>query len=281
MILLAPFLVAATYPTPPLPPQDARRTQVAAEYHRLAGARDGEGLGELWKANPDLALVTIDADLEGGLALWEQAIDEPPAERIAQLHDRALFAARTASRVLGHPILADYAASFVGWNDLEKRNFRAGQALYARALEELEKGEYETALVAARETRDRAAPLGDWWGTAMGYSAEGRALQAGGLAEHALAAYGMARLLYHDLGLSWNELEVLTRMVSVLRSVERWSRARVAASAGLELARRFDRLDEQRELLRARAQIERRMGLESEALASEEELRALETASGD
>jgi tetratricopeptide (TPR) repeat protein len=278
MILIATVLTAATCSTPTIPLQDTRRERVVEEYRRLGDARDGDGLRALWKANPDLVLVTIDADLEGGLALWEEAVEAPPTERIAHLHERALFAALAASEALAQPILADYAASFVGWNDLEKLNFRAGQALYARALGELEAGDFEVALAAARETRDRAAPLGDWWGTAMGYSAEGRALQGAGLSEHALAAYGIARLLYHDLGLRWNELEVLSRMVSVLRSVERWPRARVAAQAGLELARRFEHGEEVRELLRARAQIERRMGLEQEAQASEAELRALEEA---
>ncbi|MDP6539922.1 MAG: hypothetical protein QF410_10305 [Planctomycetota bacterium] len=274
MILLAPLLAAAASAAPP-PAQDSRREQVATAYRRLADARDDAGLEALWREHPGLALVTIDADLEGGLALWEEATEDPPVERIAHLHERALFAARAASRASGHPILADYAASFAGWSDLDKRNFRAGQALYARALEELEKGEFETALIAARETRDRAAPLGDWWGTAMGYAAEGRALQSAGLTDHALAALGTARLLYHDLGLGGSELGVLRRMVVLLQTAERWGRARIAASAGVELARRYGDTEAQRDLLRARGHLERRLGLEAEAAASEEALRAL------
>ena len=64
-------------------------------------------------------------------------------------------------------------------------------------------------------------------------------------------------------------------MVVLLQTAERWGRARIAASAGVELARRYGDTEAQRDLLRARGHLERRLGLEAEAAASEEALRAL------
>jgi len=276
MMLECTFLVLAHVPAHlSAPPQDGRRIEVRDRYVALAAAGDAEGLRALWLENRDLILVTLDSDLEESLALWEAAPEDPPAAAIEALERRALAAAEAASAATGHPIFADYAASFVGWDEQQRRLFRAGQAVYRRALRELEDGNYEVALEAGRETRERAQPLGDWWGVAMGWAAEARALQGAGHLERALAAYGTARLHYHDLGLLWGELENLRHMLDLLRALERWPRARVAAEAALAIARRYENADDVRELLRARALVERRLGLEAEAAATEAEARAL------
>ena len=67
------------------------------------------------------------------------------------------------------------------------RSGRAGKAL--------KEGKGEDALRAARECTARALPLGDWWGTAMGLSAEGRALAMLGKHEESLAQASQARLI--------------------------------------------------------------------------------------
>jgi hypothetical protein len=280
MLLLSPLLAALPCPTLSPPLQDERPAQVRARYEELATARDTDALAKLWRENPDLILRTIDADLEGGLAVWEEKPEAPDRERIAELHDRALFAALVASEATGQPIFADYAASFVGWDDQQKLDFRTGQSVYRRALEELKNEEYDAAFTAARETRERASALGDWWGTAMGWSAEARALQGGGHLDEALVAYGMARQLYHDLGLVWSEYQNVRALAQLSRTLERWPRAHAALQAALAMARSLGDVDAQRELLGARAEVERKLGLEDQAADTEAEIGELGEGSG-
>lgn len=253
----------------------AERERVRASFQELYGDQDAAGLRELWRAHPDLVLVTIDADLEESLAVWEEAPTQPDQRRIRLLEERARWGAWIASDVTGQPIFTDYAASFTGWNPDQKVEFRAGQAAHGRAASALQEGDAEAALVAAVECRELALPLGDWWGAAMGYAAEGRALLAVGHPARALAATSQARLLYHQLGLRRNEHAELVAMLDALERLERWSRARATANAALELARSFAERPGVRGLLERRAAIERRMGLSGAADDTERELRAL------
>jgi len=279
-MFLTSLLLAST-PLAPLPGaisstlQD-RRAEVQASYAALHEARDEEGLAKLWSENMGLVLQTIDADLEGGLALWEAAPEDPPRERITALHARALFGARVAAEALDRPLLHDYAISFTGWTDAQKGAFRAGQAVYARGLEELENENLEVALLAGRETVERALPLGDWWGTAMGYSLAGSAHQATGSFEDALASYSMARTLHHGLGLEHSEYEALQGMLNVLRALERHPRARVVANDIIEYARGFQDSATLKRTLSARAQIESALGMTEEESATRAELAAIE-----
>lgn len=276
MLLVSALLFVAHAPLEPLPIQgDERRAAVRAKYEELAARRDAAGLATLWSENRDLILQTIDGDLEGGLAIWEESPKQPDQERIRELHERALFAALVASDAIGHPIFADYASSFVGWSVDERRSFRAGQAIYRRALDELKAENHDHAIAAAQETRERALPLGDWWGVAMGHAAEGRALQAGGHLEEALGAYSTACILYHDLGLVWSEYQNLRSMAEILQALERWTRAHTALQQALALARRFEDSAAVREILSARAQVERKLGREETAAATEAELAEL------
>lgn len=276
MFLSALLLSLSPAPAPQPALQD-RREAVTAKYHALFEAQDAAGMRELWSENEGLALQTIDADLEGSLSKWEGAKDAPPTEEIEALHARALFGARCASEALSRPIFLDYASSFVGWNDEQKLDFRAGQSVYGRAMQELRDENHEVALEAARETVLRALPLGDWWGTAMGHGAEGMALQAMGELEDALCAYSRARLLNADLGLQFSEYRNLQGMLSCLRSLERWQRALVTSEAVVAYAKAFGDADGLRAGLTAQAEVAAKLGLAERAAAAKAELEALET----
>ena len=205
-------------------------------YHAACAAEDADALAELWRSQPGRILGTFDADLEGGLAKWEESPDAPDEAAIAELHDRALWAAGVASDVTGHPIFADYASSFVGWTPEEKRNFRGGQQAYGRAMAALREGKLEDALAAGRECKKLALPLGDWWGSAMGYTAEAMALAQLQRWDEALVAAGHARNLYRDLGLLRSEYQSARILADAAYALGRTSRARVAIRAAIAIA---------------------------------------------
>ena len=273
-MFLTSLLLSLTPAAPPTPPQ-SQREKVTARYHELAAAGDAEGLGELWKKNVGLVLQTIDADLEGGLALWEKSPEEPPQAEIDALFQRALFGATAATKALDQPIFLDYACSFVGWDDAQRHAFRAGQQLYGRALQELKDKNYEVATEAANETVERAVTLGDWWGTAMGYGAKGEALRGMGWFEDALVAFGMARQINRALGLQYSEYRNLRGMMVCARALERPLRAHVAAEAVLEYARAFGEQQVVRETLEVRMALEKALGREEAAAKTAAELEAL------
>ena len=219
------------------PPQDAE-AEVLAGYRKLADAQDEAGLANLWAAHPELVLTTIDEDLEGSLALREKS-EAPDETRIAQMHARAIFGARAAAAAGLSPLLADYAAAFSGWNAEQQKQFRAGQKAFGRARAAAQAGKHEDALAAGNECVALAEPLGDWWGTAMGFSAAGQSLSALGRHEEALVALGRARVLHHDLGLTGSEYGNLQAMVAALSALGGGPRlaelARQAAALGRAL----------------------------------------------
>ena len=93
--------------------------------------------------------------------------------------------------------------------------------------------------LAAVECRELAEPLGDWWGTAMGFGAEGQALAALGRHEQALVALARARLIHHDLGLFGSECRNLLGMLAALDALGRPTRADGVAARAAELAERL------------------------------------------
>ncbi len=211
---------------------------IEARYHAAAAAGDEAALVALWRAHPDAVLGTIDADLEGSLALREEAeaAGQPADESaIAPLHARALFGARAAQLATGHPIFVDYVASFVGWDAEQRRSFRAGQAAFGEARAALKDGRHEEALAAGRRCSERAAALGDWWGTAMGLTAQGQALAGLGRHEEAVVALSKARILHHDLGLTGSEYGNLLGLVAALEQVGSAARLAAAATQAIEL----------------------------------------------
>ncbi len=218
-----------------LSPGELEPDELRDAYHECFEAGTESRLAAIWLDNPGKILTTIDADLEHSLSLWEASPDEPDTKAIADLHARALFGARVASAVTETAIFLDYASAFVGWTDDEKRRFRGGQAAYGKAMGALRDQEFADALEAARDCTAAAEPLGDWWGTAMGLSAEGIALGQLGKHEEALTVASRARLIYDQLGLHGSEYGCLRTMVSQLTSLERWPRARATLQTAIEL----------------------------------------------
>lgn len=276
-MFLTSLLLSLAPTTAPLPlPQDDRRAKVSEQYKALAEARDAESLGELWKQNRGLVLQTIDADLEGSLALWEKDKEKAPKDQIAALHARALYGAEVASQALQQPIFLDYASSFVGWNDQQKASFRAGQQVYGRAMRELKEKNWEVALEAGRETVERASALGDWWGMAMGYGAEAEAARQLGWFEDSLRAFSMARQINHDLGLEYSEYKNLEGLVAVARADSRFTRALVAAKDWVASAKAFKDQAGLKKALTSLVAIQKELGQEEDAKASQTELDKLE-----
>ncbi|MCA8980232.1 MAG: hypothetical protein H6831_04170 [Planctomycetes bacterium] len=235
LALAAAASTSAPFEAGPYRAEDEQDVQ--ARYELVAASEDRAAMVALWRDQPDMALVTFDADLERSLSLWEASPEKPPTEEIAKLHRRALFAARAASEALGTPIFADYAASFVSWDDQQKRDFRDGQKIVGASRKALEEGEAGRAVELAMNGIARTSYLGDWWGLAMSHAARGRAMQASSSFGHALTAYSQARQLYHDLHLTRSELANLRYMINMLLLLENWPRAEVACEDALRLAR--------------------------------------------
>jgi len=229
-------VAASLRPAARVAPQQDREADVAASYRKLADAQDASGLEALWRQNPDLVLVTIDEDLEGSLALRERS-DTPDETAIAAMHARALLGARAAVSAGLSPILGDYAAAFAGWDPAQQKQFRSGQKAFGSARAAAKAGRPEEALAAANQCVALAEPLGDWWGTAMGFSAAGQALSALGRHEEALVALGRARGLHHDLGLRASEYGNLQGMVQELQALGAGVRVRELARQAAQLGR--------------------------------------------
>lgn len=245
-------------------PQPIHSTRQADEYverYRSAAAdENAEALAELWREAPGRVLVTIDADLEASLAMWEETPESPDSEAIGALHERALFGARIASSALNEPIFLDYASSFIGWDDDQKRSFRAGQQAYGKARRSGASGDHEESLEFAQSCTACAEPLGDWWGTAMGLLAEAQALHALERHGEALVAASRARLLYHQLGLSSSEVGALNVMAMTALGAGRPLRAHSAANAMIDLFGEEGPAAGRATALTLRAQAERELG---------------------
>jgi hypothetical protein len=252
-------------------PQNTRE-QVTAQYHKLAAAKDAPALAKLWKDNVGLVLQTIDADLEGSLALWENAPEAAPATEIKALQQRALFGAQVASEALGQPIFLDYTSSFVDWDASQKHAFRNGQQLYGRAMKDIKAEDFEHAYDAARETVERASALGDWWGTAMGYGAQGAAAQAMGNFEDGLLGFSMARQINNSLGLRSSEYRNLSGMLTCAVAMERRQRALSTAKDLAKMAEAFGDMATLKKTLHTQAELESQLGMKSASAATTKRL---------
>ncbi|MFN0244690.1 MAG: hypothetical protein ACKVWV_17525 [Planctomycetota bacterium] len=228
-----------------------------AKFEGLFEKQDRAGCSALWKSHPHFVLRVIDADLEGSLMLRESS-EKPDEKRIAQLHERALWGARIAREATGHPMIADYASSFVGWNEQQRRQFRDGQAVYQRAAGALSVDNVKDALEAGRETVERALPLGDWWGTAMGYAAMGEASRKGSEFEDALNHFSHARMIHRDLGLAGDEYGNLRAMIELCNTLERWQRGLEAITDAQALAQQLGDTEGGKELAERRKVFESR-----------------------
>ncbi|MBK7641609.1 MAG: hypothetical protein IPJ19_00940 [Planctomycetes bacterium] len=240
-------------------PARADFKEVRKQYVELAGKHDKDAVVALWKANPGMVLPAIDADLEGSLREQEKG-NPPNMEKVKEQHTRALFGAECATIATGHPILLDYASSFVGWNAEQKRQFRDGQKVCGASGAALKKGDNAGALAKGKECVERASALGDWWGTAMGYDAVGRAAQALGGMDDAITALSQARLLNHDLGLSGDEYEELGLLADLSIAGERWQRALVFVHDAQALAKALGDADGAKALEAKEASVRAKLG---------------------
>jgi hypothetical protein len=216
-------------------PDPARSAdEVTDAYQAAAAAGEHDALVTLWREHANRVLITIDADLEQSLSLREQS-ETPDEAGIASLHARALFGARAATEASGHPIFLDYATAFTSWDEEQRKQFRAGQGAYRRASAATKGGDAEAAEQAARLCLELAEPLGDWWGTAMGHAALGRAQTMQGDARAALVSFARARLINHDLGLEGAEYGNSLAMLDACEALGATARGRVVLSAAITL----------------------------------------------
>jgi tetratricopeptide (TPR) repeat protein len=273
--LLAGLAPLALSPAPAAP-QDKPLSFAEAKqrFENLHKAGDQAGCVALWRANPHFALRVIDTDLEGSLKIRESS-KTPDMAQITALQTRALWGASAAVEATGHAIFGDYTASFVGWNETQRTQFRTGQAVYKKAMDAFAAGDFAAAKTAGRECVEYAAPLGDWWGTAMGLEAQAMALQSEGALDDALHFYGLARLLNHDLLLLGDEYGDVRSIVDLCFSQERWSRGREAVDRALELGLKIGDTASQADLYEKRAQFEEKLGNKAGAEKSRAQAKAL------
>lgn len=213
--------------------------ELAVKFRAFAAKQDRAGLVALWREHPGETLASIDEYLEGSLAKTEEArakkekVDE---QEIRAMHATALFGASCADEAFGTAIFSDYASSFVGFDEAQQYKFRRGQAAHKQAQALLREKKGAEALEHAKECAELARPLGDWWGTAMGLAAMGKAYEQLEKQEEALSAYSLAALIYHDLRLLGAELPNVTATARLCVELGRKPRAEAAIARGLELA---------------------------------------------
>jgi tetratricopeptide (TPR) repeat protein len=235
LVSLAHFAPVAAAPTAAVNAA-AQEVDVRASFVELHAKNDEAGCEKLFRTHPGDVLGTIDADLEGSLATWEKAPEKPDEAAIAAQHSRALWGARIASRVSSNPIFLDYTSAFVGWTPEQKKNFRGGQGAHGRSRRALKAKDYAAAAAAARECIELAAPLGDWWGHAMGLAALGQTLATEGKHNEALAPLAEAALIYRQLQFSRDELGLQRTLGASLVALGAKQRALAALERALVLS---------------------------------------------
>lgn len=238
LVLSSLLLAPVAYVAAPAGPAQEPAQDPAVKYEALYAADDHAGGVEFFREHSARALPLIDAHLEGALAKIEAGEAQPEDETISILFAKARFGAKAADEALSTVLIGDYAAAFSGWSKDEQTRFRGGQKAFGEHRAAMKGQNFELALNKARECRDLAAPLGDWWGLAMGLGGEGQALLAAGKAEAALEPLARARLLNHELGLEGAELGVLRAFVEAALAAGKHTRAQTALEHALALAER-------------------------------------------
>ncbi len=206
------------------------------KFEQLAAQENAQPeMVQLWQQHPFETLSTIDSYLEGSLKLVESSAT-PDQTVIKKMHTTAMRGAAAADKAFGTIIFSEYASAFAGWNGAQQKQFRAGQKAFREAQAALQAGQFEVALAAGQSCVDKATPLGDWWGMAMGYSTVGQANKALGKNEASLTAYTQSRSINHQLRLGRAELASTIAMVELLQQMNQPTRARVTCQQGLALA---------------------------------------------
>jgi hypothetical protein len=168
--------------------------EIAVKFRECAAKKDRAALVALWRAHP--VRRWFDRRVPRGFARQmeearakKQPVDE---KEIAAMHATALFGASCADEAFGTAIFSDYASSFVGLDEAQQYKFRRGQAAHKEAQALLREKKGAEALEHAKECAELARPLGDWWGTAMGVAAMGKAYELLDKKDEALSAYSLA-----------------------------------------------------------------------------------------
>ena len=211
---------------------------IKANFEELVARKASSEIVQLWKQSPFETLQTIDGYLEGSLKLVETS-DTPDQKEIESMHAKALAGAIAADKAFDSVIFSEYASSFIGWNREQQKQFRLGQSAYSNAKVAIKATRFEEALAAGQDCVAKAQPLGDWWGTAMGYSAIGSAHKGLGNREKALTALTSSRAIYHDLRLGQAELDCTLEMADLLKQAGTTARAKVTCTQGIALAEKL------------------------------------------
>lgn len=254
-LLCAAALPAALTSTAQSPVQ-----QVRQRFEELDAQNDAAALREHWRAHEGLVLYTIDSYLEGGLKQLERSGASEPDAQVRASYERALRGAKAADEAFGRSIFGDYASAFTGWNAEQRASFRAGQRAFGEANALGKQGKHAEARARAQECVDRARPLGDWWGTAMGLAGVGAASEALGEHEQALDAWQQARLINEALGLKGEAYEATRGSARASSALDRRPRALRAIELALAQATAFEDAAGRAELLELRAGLEERAG---------------------
>lgn len=259
------FLAAICLAAPCVEVLAQRGPSIKQRFEELDGAGKHDEIVALWKENPFRVLSTIDSYLEGALKIHEEADGKPDAEKVRAMHERALRGARAADVAFGRSIFTDYTSSFIGWNDEEKKRFRAGQKAFGASRKAEKAKDWAKVLEEGRRCLELAQPLGDWWGTAMGLNQIAKAHENLGQHDDSLRAHGTARLIHHNLGLAGSEYGNLVAMSRILEQLERYSRAESAIENALILGVELGR--DPIPMLEAKVRVLEKTGRDTEARA--------------
>ena len=122
-------------------------------------------------------------------------------------------------------------------NDAQKAQFRAGQKTHGESRAAMKAGDWKKAITKAQECISNAAPLGDWWGHAMGLSALGAAFVGDKQPAQAIQPLGEAALIYRDLLLPGDEYGTLRPLARCLVETGAKERAKAVIARATELAK--------------------------------------------
>ena len=232
IILLIGALVAQPGPAGA---QQKPKSEAHLSFETFDKASDQNAIIKLFRNNPGEVAFIMDSYLEGALALFEQA-GHAENDQIEALFAHGLRAAFAADEAFGRRIFSDYASSFAGWDDAQKKQFRSGQAFYGEARTALEEQRYEDAIIAAEGSFGAADPLGDWWGVAVSLAVIGTAQEQLNRKQEALNAYSRARLLFQNFGMMDDLLSTEVAMTRLLKELGRAPRAQATANSAEKLA---------------------------------------------
>ncbi len=222
--------------------QGNQNPSVQAEFEMLDTKKDQDGIIALWQKHPMETAFVIDTYLEGGLALFEQSGAEKK-EEIGAMYDRGLRGALAADKAFGRKIFSDYASSFIGWDNDEKKQFRFGQKSYNEAKDALQKGAYTDAFTLANDSINAARPLGDWWGVAVAQTVSGEAQEGLDNFSGALVSFSEARLLFQNFGMMEDLLRSEMGMARSLVKLKRFPRALVTIESAQSIALQLNKTE--------------------------------------